>query len=264
MPLIHTFAVDALTVKVYDNADTLAMAAAHDVIDTLNQALGQFTTARVVLATGNSQIALLNHLKATTKLDWSRLVGFHLDEFLGLEATHPASFQHYLQTHLVSQVGFGAFHFMQGHALEPMAECQRYAQLLQTHRLDLGLLGIGDNGHLAFNDPAVANFCDPDWVKLVKLDEKNRQQQSRIEHFASLTEVPQYAITLTLSAIGQIQKVLCLANGQHKATVVERMLTGEISPDCPATFLRKHKQAVLMLDREAAHLLGYKPASALT
>jgi glucosamine-6-phosphate deaminase len=252
MSLIHTFVVDTLTVKVYDNVAALARAAANDVVDTLNRVLSQLPTASVVLATGNSQIPLLSHLKATTLLDWSRLVGFHLDEFLGLAATHPASFQQYLQTHLVAQVGFGAFYFMQGNSAEPIAECDRYAQLLQTHPLHVGLLGIGDNGHLAFNDPAVANFSDPAWVKLVKLDEKNRLQQARSEHFQGLTEVPQYAMTLTLSAIGHIQTVLCLAYGRHKAAVVERMLTGLVGPDCPATFLRKHDQAVLMLDQEAA------------
>ncbi|MEO0455905.1 MAG: glucosamine-6-phosphate deaminase [Cyanobacteria bacterium P01_A01_bin.114] len=256
MTLLQVFDAEALTVEVYDTAAALAQAAAARVIEQLSQTLTAQAQATVLLATGNSQLGLLSHLRQQPQaIDWSKVTGFHLDEYLGLGASEPASFQYYLDQKIAQYLPFQAFHYLQGEALEPVAECERYEKLLRSQPLDLALLGIGQNGHLAFNDPAVAHFQEPRWVKLVKLDGQNRQQQVDGGAFATLSGVPQYAYTLTLSAISSVRSLLCLAFGESKARIVRQLLQGPITPECPASILRKHPQATLFLDAAAAREL---------
>lgn len=166
----RTFHVDALRVQVHANPEILAEAAAEQVINVLNYTLRSQPTAAVIFATGRSQLGLLSYLRQDTSVDWSRVIGFHLDEFLGLSREQPASFGFYLQEYIAQWLPFRAFHYLQGDALEPIAECDRYTRLLTQQPIDLCLLGVGNNGHLAFNDPAVADFNDTRWVKLVRLD----------------------------------------------------------------------------------------------
>ncbi|MEO1400071.1 MAG: glucosamine-6-phosphate deaminase [Cyanobacteria bacterium J06635_1] len=254
MTLLQVFDTDALTVEVYDTETALAQAAATRVI----QQLGQTAQAQAaaIFATGNSQLELLAYLRAHPQaLDWSKITGFHLDEYLGLGASHPASFQTYLDQLIAQHLPFRRFHYLQGDALEPMAECARYEELLRSQPLAVALLGIGQNGHLAFNDPAVARFQESRWVKLVKLDGQNRQQQVEGGAFTALDEVPQYAYTLTLSAILAVQSLVCVAFGENKAHIVKRLLQGPITPECPASILRKHPQTTLFLDAAAASKL---------
>ncbi|MEM9482444.1 MAG: 6-phosphogluconolactonase, partial [Cyanobacteria bacterium P01_F01_bin.116] len=198
---VRTFKIDALQVSVYPDADSLAQAAAQQIIERLRHTLDQQELATIIFATGRSQLKLLSYLRYDTQVDWSRVVGLHLDEFLGLSCDHPASFGHYLHHHIAQWLPFKTFNYIQGDAPEPIAECDRYSHLLSQQPIDLCLLGVGDNGHLAFNDPAVANFNDPRWVKLVRLDHKNRQQQLFSDQFCHLSDVPTHAITLSLKAI---------------------------------------------------------------
>ncbi|MEM8809083.1 MAG: glucosamine-6-phosphate deaminase [Cyanobacteria bacterium P01_G01_bin.38] len=252
MTLLEVFDADALTVEVYDTATHLAQAAATRVIEQLSQTLITQAQAAAIFATGNSQRSLLAHLRTHPQaLDWSKVTGFHLDEYLGLGASHPASFQAYLDQRIAQHLPFHGFHYLQGDALEPLVECERYEALLRSQPLAVALLGIGTNGHLAFNDPAVTRFQEARWVKLVKLDGQNRQQQVDGGAFATLDEVPQYAYTLTLSAIFAVQSLMCVAFGKNKAQVVKRLLQGPITPECPASILRKHPQATLFLDAMA-------------
>ncbi len=245
------FTVDELTVTVWADAATAARQAAQQAAARLQAAIAQRGAAAAIFATGQTQIPLLAALTATPGLDWSRITGFHLDEYLGLAADHPASFRRYLRDHLTRRVTCQAFHWLEGDCPQPLAECDHYTQLLQAQPLDLCCLGIGENGHLAFNEPHLADPADPYWVKLVKLEARNRQQQVRQGWFPSLAAVPSYAFTLTLPAIARARYPLGLALGSRKAAVVQALLYGPISAACPASFLRQQVGAELHLDQAA-------------
>jgi glucosamine-6-phosphate deaminase len=249
------FHVDHLSVQIYQSEADMAQDVAVIVRQYLQSVLQQQDTAAVLLATGNSQLKFLDALIALGELDWSRITLFHLDEYLGISADHPASFRRYMRERVEKRVHPHKFHYIAGDTLEPLAECDRYTKLLQSQPIDLCCLGVGENGHLAFNDPAVANFQDPYSVKLVKLDTANRQQQVNTGQFPSLDSVPQYAFTVTLPLICSAQKIMCLAPETRKAQIVKSMLQGSISTDCPASILRQQAQANLFLDLNSASLL---------
>ncbi len=249
-------AVDALAIHVYDSARNLALATATAVGEDLNKVLSQRDLASVLLATGNSQIEFLDALVSLEGIDWSRVLFFHLDEFLGIEANHPASFRTYLRERVQKRVTAAQFYYLQGDALEPLTECDRYTQLLQAQAIDLCFLGIGGNGHLAFNEPNVANFHDPYGVKLVKLVESTRLAQVKQGHFCQLESVPQYAFTVTLPMLLSAEKIYCLAPGLSKSAIAQKLLTVPISESCPASVLRQHPRAILCLDQEAASLIS--------
>lgn len=259
--LIQSLKVDDLTVQIYESAADVALAASAIAQQTLSAAIEQNGQARAIFATGRSQIQFLQHLSdpsidPATAIDWKKVSGFHLDEYLGIAADHPASFRHYLHEHLTSKVSLGQWYGLEGDGLLPLDICQDYEKRLRDRPTDLCCLGIGNNGHLAFNDPAVARFDDPHWVKIVRLDEKNRQQQADSSVFETLSAVPQYAFTLTLSAIRMAQQNLCLAYGDGKAKILDKTLTSDIGPHCPSSFLRRMPQAILLTDRAAARLVA--------
>ena len=203
------------------------------------------------MATGNSQLQFLDAIASNNNLDWSRIILFHLDEYLGIKAQHPGSFRYYLRHKVEKRVNPLQFNYIQGDAVEPLNECDRYSQLLQQQAIDLCLLGIGDNGHLAFNEPNLADFQDRFGVKLVKLETKTRQQQVNGGYFPNLEAVPNYAYTLTMPAICASKKIFCLAAGKHKLEVVRKTLNDPISPNFPATILRQQSQAILFCDRDS-------------
>lgn len=253
----RTLQVNELIVYVYASAEEVAIAASAQATKILQTAIAEKGQARAVFATGRSQKQCLHYLTDPnhTDLDWSKVTGFHLDEYLGVAAAHSASFRQYLKTHLTDKVGLERFWAIAGDGLLPLDVCQQYEKRLRDAPLDLSFLGIGNNGHLAFNDPDVADFTDLQWVKIVRLDEKNRQQQADSTAFESLDVVPHYAFTLTLSAIGAIAHNLCLAFGKGKAEIVHRVVTGPVSTDCPASVLRQIPHAVLLIDEAAASLI---------
>ncbi|MBF2062913.1 MAG: glucosamine-6-phosphate deaminase [Calothrix sp. C42_A2020_038] len=248
----QNFRVSELWVNIYNSEAEIADAAALVVCEYLYSVLQEQETANVLLATGNSQLKFLDSLISLGGIDWSRVTCFHLDEYLGISADHPASFRRYLREKVELVVNPRVFYYIEGDALEPLAECVRYSQLLQTQPIDLCLLGIGENGHLAFNDPKVANFRDSNAVKLVKLDEINRQQQVNTGYFSHLEQVPQYAFTVTIPVICAAKKIICLAPGQRKAQIIKTMLKGEVTETCPASILRHQPQATLYLDVDSA------------
>lgn len=249
---IQSFPVDALAVRVYENQADLAQDVAAIAQQHLQQTLAAQPTAAVILATGNSQIQFLERLIALGGVDWSRLTLFHMDEYLGIDATHKASFRRYMRERVEQRVKPRQFHYLQGDADQPLNECERYASLLRAQPIDLCCLGIGENGHIAFNDPPVADFADPRPVKLVKLDEACRQQQVGEGHFPNLPAVPQYAFTLTIPTLCSAKRMLCIAPEKRKASAVKNALQGPISTACPASFLRRQPQATLFLDRDSA------------
>jgi glucosamine-6-phosphate deaminase len=175
--------------------------------------------------------------------------------YLGISAGHNASFRHYLRERVESLVKPRAFHYLEGDALEPITECDRYTELLRAQSIDLCCLGIGENGHLAFNDPPVANFEDKRAVKIVQLDLACKQQQVREGHFPNVESVPPYALTLTIPTLCSPKKMVCLCPETRKAQAVKNTLRGPITTDCPASFLRRQHHALLLLDQDSASLL---------
>jgi glucosamine-6-phosphate deaminase len=253
---LRSFAVDSLRACVYPTTADLAAAAAAAAAQALRSALACQPAAAAIVASATSQVAFLDALVAQPGIDWPRVTLFHMDEYLGIAPDHPASFRRFLRERFHHRLPVHAFHYIQGDCLEPLAECNRYAQLLRAQPIDLCCLGIGENGHLAFNDPPVARFDDPDAVKLVQLDAACRQQQVGEGCFPSFDAVPQYALTLTLPALVAAATLLCIVPERRKATAVRNALRGPIAPACPASFLRRQPHCTLFLDADSAGLLA--------
>lgn len=253
--LVSTFHIDDLKVHVHPDQTSLSTAVADEVQRHLQETLERQDSAAVILATGNSQIQFLSRLVALGGVDWSRIILFHMDEYLGLPASHPASFRHYMKQRVETLVHPRAFHYLDGDADLPLDEIARYTALLQAQPIDLCCLGVGENGHLAFNDPHVARFDDPHWVKLVKLDDACKNQQVKEGHFPSLSAVPPYALTLTIPTLCRARKMMCVAPETRKAKVIRQALRDPISTDCPASILRRQPHCTLLLDRDSAALL---------
>jgi glucosamine-6-phosphate deaminase len=251
----RTFQADALTVRAYRTPDDLARDAALMAQRHLQATLARQGSAAAILATGNSQLRFLDALVALGGVDWSRVTLFHMDEYLGIDANHRASFRRYMRERVESRVKPRRFHYLEGDALLPLKECERYTMLLAEQPIDLCCLGIGENGHLAFNDPPVADFNDPHPVKLVKLDEACRRQQVGEGHFPNLEAVPQYAFTLTIPTLCAARRMLCIVPERRKAAAVRETLRGPMHPACPASFLRRQGHCTLFLDANSASLV---------
>jgi glucosamine-6-phosphate deaminase len=250
------FTVDELSVRVFDDVVEIARAAAVKAVDELCAAIDERSEANVMLATGNSQLVFLAELVTFAGVDWSRVTAFHMDEYVGLPPTHTASFQRYMRERVAANVPFRAFHYLQGDTGDAGQEARRYADLLRTHPLDLCCCGIGENGHLAFNDPPVADFDDPLDVKVVVLEPASRRQQVAEGHFATIDDVPAQAITVTIPALLRARRVLAIVPEQRKAAPVQAALEGPITTACPASCLRTQPHATLYLDAESASLLA--------
>ncbi len=252
---IKTFQVDDLPVRVYAAQADLAQDAARMVQAHLQQCLAERGEASAILATGNSQIRFLDELIKLGGVDWSKLTLFHMDEYLGLDGNHKASFRRYMRERVESLVQPKVFHYLNGEADQPLDECARYADLLQAQEIDLCCMGVGENGHIAFNDPHVAEFDDPWSVKLVSLDLKCRQQQVDEGHFPNVNDMPRYAYTLTIPTLCAVRKIVCISPEKRKARAVHDALKNPVSAQCPASYLRTQQQAVLLLDQDSAALL---------
>jgi glucosamine-6-phosphate deaminase len=244
--------VDALHVRVLPDGRALGAAAAAHAATVLRDAIAARGVAHAMFATGNSQLDFLGALAGETGVDWTSVVGFHMDEYVGISADHPASFRRYLRERLVSRVPFRAFHYVEGDASDIGAECARYGRLLREHPLDLCCLGIGENGHLAFNDPPVADFEDPVDVKVVTLDDACRRQQVGEGHFPDVDAVPSEAITVTIPALLRAETVLAIVPEARKREPVRRALEGPVTTACPASILRQQAHATLYLDADSA------------
>jgi glucosamine-6-phosphate deaminase len=253
--VVETLQADALQVRVYRSETELARAAAGRAQRHLQETLARQGAAAVILATGNSQLKFLDALIALGGVEWGRATLFHMDEYLGISADHKASFRRYMRERVEQKVHPRTFHYIEGDAALPLDECARYTRLLEAQAIDLCCLGIGENGHLAFNDPPVADFDDPHKVKLVKLDTACRQQQAGEGHFPDLEAVPQYAFTLTIPTLCSARRMICIAPEKRKARAVRDALRGPISTACPASFLRQQPHCVLLLDTDAAGML---------
>jgi glucosamine-6-phosphate deaminase len=247
---------DALRVRAFATEQEMAAAAAGDAASVVHDAIAARGVANVMFATGNSQLAFIAALVASDGVDWSRLVAFHMDEYVGVGPDQPVSFAGYIRDRIVDVVHPKAAHYVDGVAPDADAECRRYATLLRENPLDLCCMGIGENGHLAFNDPPVADFDDPLDVKVVELDGACRRQQVGEGHFPTVADVPTHAITVTIPALLRARRVLVIAPEARKAEPVRAALTGPISTACPASILRRQAHATLYLDGDSAALVG--------
>ncbi len=241
-------------VQVCETRDQLGAAAGGAVAAEIRRLIAERGRAVGIFAAAPSQIETLEALLQAEGIDWQRVTAFHLDEYLGFEEAHTQSFRWFLREHLLARVATATFHGIRGEASDPAAECARYTGLLRADPPDFALLGIGENGHLAFNDPPVADFDDPLVVKVVMLDDPCRRQQVHDGAFAALEDVPQRAITVTLPAIVGIPKVFVAVPGARKRKAVEAALQGPITTACPASILRQHPDAHLFLDQDSAPL----------
>jgi glucosamine-6-phosphate deaminase len=245
-----------LPTHVYATNEELGYAAAGEAAAAIGAAIAARGHANVILATGNSQLTFLAALRRQTEVDWAAVNVFHMDEYLGLSPDHPASFPRFLRRHFLDGLPVRAFFPVDAHAAAPEAACAQYAALLRQHPADLCALGIGENGHLAFNDPPFAEFADPCWVKVIRLAEASRRQQAGEGHFPTLGDVPTHAITLTIPALLAAKRVLAIVPEARKAGAVARALRGPITEECPASILRRTPHAHLFLDGDSAARLA--------
>lgn len=241
--------VDRLEVEAYRDRDAMGEAAAVRVAAWVRRAIERRGEARVVFASAPSQREFLAAL-ARREVDWSRVIAFHMDEYMGLAGDSPRSFSWFLREHLFRFVSPREFHAIDGLA-DPVAEASRYAALLAAAPLDVVCCGIGENGHLAFNDPPEARFDDPQPLRHVAMSEVSRQQQVHDGMFPTLGTVPTHALTLTLPTLFSAGAMSCVVPGPTKREAVRRTLREPISEDCPASILRRHRRAVLHVDMDA-------------
>jgi len=251
---INSFILGKMVVKVFPDRATMGQAAGRAVASKMEEMLKK-KDLTMVFAAAPSQNEFLEELSKSRGVDWKRVTAFHLDEYVGLPNTAPQNFGQYLRKKLFDKIRPGKVHYLNGMAEDPEAECDRYTALLKGHPFDIACIGIGENGHLAFNDPPVANFNDPKRVKVVELDLTSRQQQVNDGCFQTLEEVPKKAMSLTLPTIFSAKFIYCIVPGSTKAEAVKKTLEGPITTACPATILRRHENAILFLDQDSAKKL---------
>ena len=247
--------VDKLSVNIYDTRAEMGAAAAKDIKNKFCELLETKPQINVIFAAAPSQNEVLASLVEDKDIDWSRINAYHMDEYIGLDADAPQGFGNFLRAHIFDQVPFASVNLIDITAKDADAEAARYGEMLDRNPADVVVMGIGENGHIAFNDPPVADFCDPKTVKAVELDEICRNQQVNDGCFASIDQVPTHALTVTVPALARAPYLFCIVPAPSKAWAVKETLTGSIDEHCPASILRTHKSAVLYLDRDSAALL---------
>jgi glucosamine-6-phosphate deaminase len=239
---------------VFASKAELGRSAAEQAAASITAAVARSGHARVIAATGASQFEFLDALTGAPGVAWDRLEMFHLDEYVGVSDTHPASFRRYLRERIVERVHPKAFHFLAGDAPDPAAECRRVGALLAIAPVDVAFVGIGENGHLAFNDPP-ADFQTEEPYLVVELDEACRRQQLGEGWFATLDDVPRRAISISIRQILKSREILCVVPDARKAAAVAACLEGEVTPRHPSSILQTHAAATVYLDRDSAALL---------
>lgn len=248
---LKTFEADKLKVKIYNDRVSMGKGAADDAANIIRRQLLSQKEINIVFAAAPSQNDFLDALIHEQGIDWGRINAYHMDEYIGLPSNAPQNFGQYLRRTLFDKIKFKSVQFIDGAAEDSAAECQRYAGLLRQNPPDIIFMGIGENGHIAFNDPHVAFFNDTETVKVVELDEKCRRQQVNDNCFETLELVPKYAITLTIPALMSARHIVCVVPANSKADAVKATVMGEITEECPASILRRHDNAVLYCDADS-------------
>jgi len=249
---------EGLIVRTFAGKNLLGETAAEDSARLMSQAIHERGKARVIFSAANSQLEMIAALTARPDIDWAAVEVFHVDEYVGVPDTHPASFRRWVRENIAGRVQPGRIHYLAGDAPDIAAECSRYSALLAAAPIDIAFLGFGENGHIGFNDPHEADFHDPHPVRTVTLDERCRLQQVGEGHFPSLEAVPALGLTLTCPTLVNVSHIICCVPDLRKAEAVRNALEGPISTQCPGSILRTHADARLYLDRESASLLATK------
>ena len=252
---MKAFEKDKLKVEIYDTRAEMGNAAARDIKAKIAQLLAEKREINMIFAAAPSQNEVLAALADDGQIEWNRVNAYHMDEYIGLSADAPQGFGNFLKAHIFGRAPFKSVHYIDCTASDPEKEAARYEKLLGDNPPDVVVMGIGENGHIAFNDPPVADFKDARGAKVVKLDEVCRNQQVHDGCFARLEEVPKYVITLTVPTLVSAPWLFCIVPAKTKANAVKECLTGEIGEHCPASVLRLQENAVLYLDKDSASLL---------
>jgi glucosamine-6-phosphate deaminase len=254
-PPAREFTVNGVRVRVYEDKADMGLAAATQAAGLLREAIARRGQARIIVGTGPSQDEVIASLAGAPHLNWSAIEVFHMDEYVGMPVSHPASFRRWLKTHVADIVRPGQVHYLNADAGNPEEECRRYGNLLGAGPIDVAFLGFGENGHVAFNDPHVADFHDPLAVKTVELDTKCRLQQVGEGHFASLEETPREAVTVTCPILMGSEHVIACVPDRRKAEAVRNAIEGPLTTECPASVVFTHSRASVYLDAQSASLL---------
>jgi glucosamine-6-phosphate deaminase len=244
-----------MLLRVFNDKASLGRAAAGQASTTIRHAIAKNGHARIVAATGAAQFEFLEALTATRQIDWSKVEAFHLDEYIGLPASHPGSFQKFLIDNLASKAGISNFHYLDGNARDLPASIREVSRRVTAAPIDIAFLGIGENGHIAFNDPP-ADFTTEEPYLVVNLDEACRRQQVGEAWFADISQVPERAISMSAQQILKAKELLVVVPDQRKARAVKACLEGEISPLAPASILRRHPNVTVYLDKNSASQLS--------
>ena len=252
--MIKEIQKEELLIQVYESVKEMGIASAKYVSDVLSEEIQKKGYANLILATGASQFSFLENLQKQ-EIDWKKITVFHLDEYKDMSISHPASFRKYLKERILDKVQPKQVYYLEGDAENIDAELERYENLLKSHPIDIACIGIGENGHIAFNDPPVADFNDPKLVKVVELDDACRKQQLGEGWFPTFDDVPTHALSLTITAIMGCKRISCVVPDERKSEAVYNTLNAEISTECPATILRKHQNTILYLDKNSANKL---------
>lgn len=243
-----------MSTQVFDSKEEMGAAAAQAGVERLGEVIDALGEASIIVATGASQFEMLSSL-SRSGLHWPSITGFHLDEYIGISITHDASFRKYLWKRFVSQLPLplNAFHFLDGEG-DAQVECNRVGQLIGETKIDVAFVGIGENGHLAFNDPPADFETEAPYI-VVDLDEACRKQQLGEGWFPDFNSVPEKAISMSVQQIMRSDMIVCTVPDRRKAEAVKNAVSGPVSPDVPASILQRHPNCHLFLDREAASLL---------
>jgi glucosamine-6-phosphate deaminase len=251
-----------MLLRVFDDKVTLGRAAAEQAANAIRRAISERGMARIVAATAASQLEFLDALTKAPGIDWTWVEAFHLDEYIGLPSTHPGSFRKMLMTELINKTGITRYHLLEGDAADPSAAVQEAGKQLASAPIDVAFLGIGENGHIAFNDPP-ADFNTGEPYIIVNLDEACRKQQVGEAWFANISQVPKRAISMSARQILKAREILAVVPDRRKAQAVKLCFEGEINPMAPASILRRHPNATVYLDRNSASMLGPELQAAL-
>ena len=251
MHVLKEFQKEKLSVKVLDTRAAMGALAAKEIGEKIVELQQEKSEINIIFAAAPSQNEVLEHLIKNPAIDWAKINGFHMDEYIGLHSTAPQLFGNFLRERLFDRAPFQNVYYINGGAADIEEECERYAALLKEHPVDIVCLGIGENGHIAFNDPGVAKFDDTSVIKRAKLDEVCRQQQVNDGCFGNLAEVPKEALTLTIPTLMSGNYLFCSVPAKTKANAVLAMIKGDITETCPASVLRQHDNAVLYCDKDS-------------
>ena len=249
------FTKDLLNVEIFETRDEMGKKAADDIAEGINKLLAQKDEINMIFAAAPSQNDMLLHLCEHTDIDWGRINAFHMDEYIGLSADAPQCFSNFLKNAIFDKKPFKTVNYINAAATDAKAECKRYSELLKKHPVDIVCMGIGENCHIAFNDPHVADFNDNKMVKVVELDDVCRMQQVNDGCFEKLSDVPKYALTLTIPVLVSATYNFCVVPASTKAWAVNETISAEISEKCPATILRKKENAIMYCDSDSSKLL---------